>query len=1465
MKRLAFIFGWMLLLLGPQWAQAGMSDYCSAPPYVTRSIAPNIVILMDNSQDMLNPAFTGSYSPNGTKDNYTGYFKPAACYKYSSNKFAEELKIVGPPEVSYGASDTCPSTAPFRGNLMNWATTSRYDLLQKVLIGGNTASKQGNAHTLVSSTGAWADKTHSGCIFRVSNGNLTITETSAGACTLIAATPTPIAQDFRPGSLFAWFPAGVKELPERLTEGSRAMLASAAEAWKEFHIVRRAFAAQLTITPASALNGTVGVPYSLVLEADGCKNCTISWSFTPNPPAGFLTTGPTYSNIGNKTNARVTWSGTPGSAGSFPFSVTASATGHTSANESYTIVIDTTPLEITTNGLPDGEVGIPYSFQVLGQGGVTPYTWSATGLPPGLTIDSSTGEISGTPTTSGGYNVTVTLTDANLTSVQKTFSGGNKLTIGAATGLNSKSYTVKVDLIEEPLTDLNGNDIWDLGETYTDNNANGAWDGKQGVFQKFWDENNPRARWGLAKFNSAGDLAMDACVPASPASSFYTRIQNANPVFASPLGKGLYGVINYYGFLSPYGTAFSGCTNSDPIDSVPCRKNFVLVISSGFDVSSGSPAVGPFGATADCTYGDSLVQNACFGFTTDLRSDKDGEQNVYTYVINTMGTTNTSILQDAADKGGGKFYNANDSQQLEDQLILALTDILAQAASGTAVSVLTTSSRGIGSMVQAYFLPSVREEGTRDVTWTGYTQNIWIDPKDNLREDTVNDFNLKLDEDKVMKLYFDESANETKTALFSTDDQGEGPSLSTCTVESVKDFSDVDSLWEAGKELALKAPSTRTLFTSKKVIRGSSTDQSFTESPYPEFTTTMNATLQTALNADLTYTAENIIRYVRGECLETGVTGDTSCGGTPNATYRDRRMDVGGTQKVWKLGDIISSTPKVFANTPLNTYHIDYGDNTYYDYFTSNAYKQKSSIAFVGANDGVLHAFRVGYLKDTGLSAGIKALFKNDFASGDGANNLLGEELWGYIPYHTFPYLKYLANPAYCHIYYNDLSVRLVDVSTNGNPTDTRTSASWKTVLLGGMRYGGGCTGGTPGPAMANVGFSSYYALDITDPMNPVPLWEFSDPDMGFASSFPAILRTGAKAENGRWYVAFGTGSTVMPKSSTDVNRSTAGYIYILDLMSGDLVPKVLLDHTAIVGDVLAIDEEKDYVSEKLYFGTAYESTGWKGKVVSIAIPDQDLTTASLSAQYLFDGVYPFTASPDAARDTDSTVWVYVGSGKYLSDVDEDDASAQLFMGLKHKSSGITYPLADTDLADRTNTTVTGVVTGTAQLCLYDSVADDFNFRTVVTSINPTSTPPSVPTNGWRLMLGTRERVITKPLAVGGLVDFLTYQPDTDLCSYGGDSFLYAVDYTTGVAPTNIAITSPEITGGSTSGTVTVQKGVKLGPGAPPTGEAIIIPPPKEGQDKLKKKIQIATGVIIEAENEPTFSVISKVMHWLKK
>ena len=73
----------------------------------------------------------------------------------------------------------------------------------------------------------------------------------------------------------------------------------------------------------------------------------------------------------------------------------------------------TGPLAISTASLPDGSAGAPYSTTVAAAGGTQPYTWSATGLPSGLTINSATGEISGTPTATGSSSVHVSVTDAS--------------------------------------------------------------------------------------------------------------------------------------------------------------------------------------------------------------------------------------------------------------------------------------------------------------------------------------------------------------------------------------------------------------------------------------------------------------------------------------------------------------------------------------------------------------------------------------------------------------------------------------------------------------------------------------------------------------------------------------------------------------------------------------------------------------------------------------------------------------------------------------------------------------------------------------------------------------------------------------------------------------------------------------------------------------------------------------------
>ncbi len=71
-------------------------------------------------------------------------------------------------------------------------------------------------------------------------------------------------------------------------------------------------------------------------------------------------------------------------------------------------------LVITTSSLPNGTVGDPYVAMMAGAGDITPYTWSLTSgsLPVGLSLNSLTGEISGTPIQPESSNFTVQMTDA---------------------------------------------------------------------------------------------------------------------------------------------------------------------------------------------------------------------------------------------------------------------------------------------------------------------------------------------------------------------------------------------------------------------------------------------------------------------------------------------------------------------------------------------------------------------------------------------------------------------------------------------------------------------------------------------------------------------------------------------------------------------------------------------------------------------------------------------------------------------------------------------------------------------------------------------------------------------------------------------------------------------------------------------------------------------------------------------
>jgi hypothetical protein len=80
------------------------------------------------------------------------------------------------------------------------------------------------------------------------------------------------------------------------------------------------------------------------------------------------------------------------------------------------------PLSITTTSLPSGIVGTPYTATLVADGGTPPYTWAAPTLPMGLTLNSTTGQISGTPSVATTGNIGITVTDSASPSAMATAS-----------------------------------------------------------------------------------------------------------------------------------------------------------------------------------------------------------------------------------------------------------------------------------------------------------------------------------------------------------------------------------------------------------------------------------------------------------------------------------------------------------------------------------------------------------------------------------------------------------------------------------------------------------------------------------------------------------------------------------------------------------------------------------------------------------------------------------------------------------------------------------------------------------------------------------------------------------------------------------------------------------------------------------------------------------------------------------
>jgi type IV pilus assembly protein PilY1 len=442
----------------------------------------------------------------------------------------------------------------------------------------------------------------------------------------------------------------------------------------------------------------------------------------------------------------------------------------------------------------------------------------------------------------------------------------------------------------------------------------------------------------------------------------------------------------------------------------------------------------------------------------------------------------------------------------------------------------------------------------------------------------------------------------------------------------------------------------------------------------------------------------------RVDWLRGNSSGEVLSGGV----FRDRSADS-------KLGDIVSSDPAYIGSASEGYDELLAGAPGQSTYAAFLSYKgARTGSIVVGANDGMLHAFRA----DTGA------------------------EVMAVIPDGVFPKLAQLTDPTYLHSYFVDASPGTGDAYLNNSLSHA--GSGWNTVVVAGLGGGG----------------NSVFAVDMTSTTTASPnqfMWEYTDGDMGYTFSQPQVGRLHGSTSAGYWAAVFGNG----------YKESGGGaYLYIIDLSDGSLIRKIQAgtDTDNGLSTPVLVDTNNDKVIDYAYAGDL-QGNLWK---FDLSHADKDEWSASnmFIAMDPDDNRQPITVKPVVASEASGGHWIFFGTGRYFATDDNTSTGVQSFYGIW--DNGAVVPA----YTDRTDILVEQEVISTQTSSGFNVRVTTDN--DVELSAAKRGWFLDLPSGGERVV-SQAVTVIDNVDSAKNRVVFTTVIPSDDKCDAGGTSWLMEV------------------------------------------------------------------------------------------